>query len=113
MRATTVVDGQLVALTGRLDVLGAATAREALHGAVAVGAGELVVDLSGVELLDATGLGVLIGTHRRARLAGRRLVLRDAVPRVARLFMLTRVDRIIAVEQTAAAGAAGTPVTAA
>lgn len=105
MRATTLVDGQLVALTGRLDVLGAGVAREALHDAVAAGAGALVVDLSGVELLDATGLGVLVGTHRRARLAGRRLVLRDATPRVARLFMLTRIDRIIAIEQTAAAPA--------
>lgn len=106
MRARTVIDGQLVALAGRLDVQGAAVAREALHAAVASGAAELVVDLSGVELLDATGLGVLVGTHRRARGAGRRLVLRDAAPRVARLLTLTRVDRIIAVEQTTAVGAA-------
>jgi anti-sigma B factor antagonist len=106
MRATTLVPGQLVVLTGRLDVLGAGAARDALHVAVAAGADELVVDLSGVELLDATGLGVLVGTHRRARLAGRRLVLRDATPRVSRLFTLTRIDRIIAIEQTAAASAA-------
>jgi anti-anti-sigma factor len=106
MRATTVLAGQVVALTGRLDVRGAAAAREALHGALGAGVGELVVDLSGVELLDATGLGVLVGTHRRARLAGRRLVLRDATPRVARLLLLTRLDRVIAVQQSTAAGAA-------
>jgi len=106
MRATTLIDGQLVALIGRLDVLGAGAAREALHAAVGAGTGELVVDLSGVELLDAIGLGVLVGTHRRAQLVGRRLVLRDAAPRVARLLMLTRIDRIIALDQTAAAGVA-------
>jgi anti-anti-sigma factor len=106
MRARTVVEGQLVALAGRLDMLGAGTARDALHAALACGTGELVVDLSEVELLDATGLGVLVGTHRRARNAGRRLVLRDVSHRVARLLALTRVDRIIPVEQTAAAGAA-------
>lgn len=99
----TVLDGQLVTLTGRLDVTGTSAAREALHAALAAGSGPLVVDLSGVELLDATGLGVLIGSHRRARAAGRWLVLRDAAPRVARLLWLTRVDRIIAVEHTTSA----------
>src|SRR5436309_848305 len=78
MRATAIVEGQLIGLAGRLDVVGAGVAREALHSAVAAGDGPLVVDMSEVELLDATGLGVLIGTHRRARRAGRQLVLRDA-----------------------------------
>jgi anti-anti-sigma factor len=100
MEASTVLDGQLITLTGRLDVIGAAIARDALHTAIATGTGPLIVDLAGVELLDATGLGVLVGSHRRARLAGRRLVLRDASPRVARLLWLIRIDRIIAVEQS-------------
>lgn len=98
MRATMTDDGG-VALVGRLDVRGAAAARDALHEALARGAGRLVVDLSGVELLDATGLGVLVGAHRRARLDGRELVLRDAGPRVARLLSLTRLDRVITVER--------------
>jgi anti-sigma B factor antagonist len=98
MQATTVINGQLVALNGRLDGAGAAVARDALHLALAAGSGRLVADLSGVELLDITGLGVLLGTHRRARLAGRRLVLLNAAPRVARLLRATRVDRVIEVE---------------
>lgn len=103
MRATTMRPGQLVALLGRLDVTGAATAREALHGALAGGDGALVVDLSGLELIDATGLGVLVGTHRRAGLVGRHLVLRDPPPRVSRILLLTRLDRIITVERDTAA----------
>jgi len=97
MIATTLVQGAVVALAGRLDVLGAMAAREALHAAVDRGEGRLVVDMSEVELLDATGLGVLVGTHRRARVAGRWLVLVNAPPRVARLLTLTRVDRVIQV----------------
>jgi anti-sigma B factor antagonist len=97
MRAM-VTDGGGVVLVGRLDVRGAGAAREALHEALARGEGRLLVDLSGVELLDATGLGVLVGAHRRARLQGRELVLCDAGPRVARLLSLTRLDRVITVE---------------
>jgi anti-anti-sigma factor len=98
MRANVTQDGG-VELVGRLDVRGAAAAREALHEALTRGSGRLGVDLSGVELLDATGLGVLVAAHRRARLQDRELVLVDAVPRVARLLALTRLDRVIAVER--------------
>ncbi len=96
-------EGELVVLSGRLDARGAAPARDALHAALGAGSGRLVVDLSGVELLDATGLGVLVGAHRRARLEGRELVLSDAPPRVARLLSLTRLDRVITVERRRAA----------
>jgi anti-sigma B factor antagonist len=98
MQAMVRDDGSVV-LAGRLDVRGAGAAREALHEALGCGEGRLVVDLSGVELLDATGLGVLAGAHRRARLQDRELVLRDARPRVARLLSLTRLDRVITVER--------------
>ena len=101
MRATTVVEGKLVSLAGRLDGAGAAEARDALHRAIAAGSGDLVVDLADVELLDATGLGVLVGAYRRARLGGRRLVLRDAAPRVARILALTRLDRVIPMDRAA------------
>jgi anti-anti-sigma factor len=98
MRARVTDDGG-VELVGRLDVRGAAAAREVLHEALARGPVRVPVDLSGVELLDATGLGVLVAAHRRARLQGCELVLCDAGPRVARLLSLTRLDRVIAVER--------------
>lgn len=91
-------DGSVVTLGGRLDARHAAEARDALHGAIAAGTGELQVDLSAVELIDATGLGVLVGAHRRARLDGRDLVLRGVPPRVGRLLARTRLGRVLAVE---------------
>lgn len=99
---TVVADGALLALHGRLDVHQAADVRLALVTAVERGAGELVVDLSGLVALDATGLGVLVGAHRRAQRAGRVLVLRDVPPAVARLLFLTRLDKVLRVARTAA-----------
>ena len=90
--------GDTVLLSGRLDGRSAGEVRDTLHAVLAAGSGRLVVDLSGIELLDATGLGVLAGAHRRARLTGRELVLRDAPIRVARLLRLARLDRVITVE---------------
>ncbi|CAM5729229.1 hypothetical protein SMICM304S_00986 [Streptomyces microflavus] len=51
---------------GRLDVRSAADARTVLHSAVDDGVGDLVLDLTELNSWDATGLGVIMGAHRRA-----------------------------------------------
>jgi anti-anti-sigma factor len=91
-----------VALHGRLDVSVAAAARTALHAAVDDGAGDLVLDLRDLGSWDATGLGVIMGAHRRAGRCGRRLVLRDVPPQMHRLLTHTRLDRILTMENSVA-----------
>jgi anti-anti-sigma factor len=91
--------GQAVlALDGSLDVRSAADARARLHQAVDHGAGDLVLDLAALRSWDATGLGVIMGTHRRAGRLGRRLVLRAVPQQLQRLLVATRLHRILAVE---------------
>jgi anti-anti-sigma factor len=94
--------GQLLVLEGRLDVVAAADVRLALADALAAGTGDLVLDLAGVEAVDATGLGVLVGAHRGAGRSGRTLVLRDVSPAAARLLRRTRLDRVLRQTRTAA-----------
>ena len=93
-------DGTLVALRGRLDVHAAADVRLALADAVDRGVGELVLDLAALEAVDATGLGVLVGAHRRAQRAGRTLVLTDVPAAVGRLLLVTRLDRVLQTRRT-------------
>ena len=95
-----VLPGREIALSGRLDVTAAADVRLALVAAVAAGTGELVVDLSALELIDVTGLGMLVGIHRAAGRQGRTLVLRDVPPQVGRLLFLTRLDRVLRTTRT-------------
>ena len=91
--------GASVVLSGRLGAATVADVRGALSAACDEGAGDLYVDLRGVELVDATGLGVLIGTHRRADRAGRRLVLTGVPERIERLLLATRLHRVLCVER--------------
>lgn len=51
-----------------------------------------------MDLVDATGLGVLVGADRRAKLAGRRVVLRDVRPRLLRILRATRLHRVLTIE---------------
>jgi anti-anti-sigma factor len=88
-------EGSLVVLSGHLEVATVPDARNVLHAAVDRGTGDLVVDLRDVDVVDATGLGVLVGTHRRAQRVGRRLMLRSVPPRIHRLLLVTRLHRVI------------------
>ena len=69
---------------GRLDVRSAADARTVLHSAVDDGVGDLVLDLSELDSWDATGLGVIMGAHRRAGRGGPRRVVRGVAPHIPR-----------------------------
>ncbi|MFY1678870.1 STAS domain-containing protein [Streptomyces sp. WMMC905] len=91
-------DHSALVVGGRLDVRSAADARTILHEAVDAGEGDLLLDLSGLESWDATGLGVIMGVHRRAGRRGRRLVLRGVPLQMQRLLVATRLHRILAVE---------------
>ena len=95
--------GALLALHGRLAAAAVGDVRTALMEAIDDGVDDLVVDLSGVELMDATGLGVLVGSHRRAERAGRRLVLHNVPERLDRLLLATRLHRVLWVDRSVAA----------
>lgn len=87
--------GRLVVLTGRLDVTSVADVRLALHAAVDDGTDDLYLDASAIEAIDASGLGVLVGAHRRAGRAGRRLVVVAGSVPVLRMLHLTKLDRVL------------------
>ena len=87
--------GREVAVSGRLDVSTVADVRVALHDILARGAGDLLIHLAQAEVHDATGLGVIVGVHHRARRLGRRLVLVDVSPRLDRLLGASGLHRVL------------------
>lgn len=94
-----------LAVGGRLDVRSAADARTVLHSALDGGQGDLVLDLTELDSWDTTGLGVIMGAHRRAGRADRRLVLRGVPPHMQRLLVATRLHRVLIIEGGIAAEA--------
>ncbi len=65
----------LVCVHGELDLATASRLRQALLGAAGDGPADLVVDLSGVTFVDATGLGALLRAAEAVRVAGGELRL--------------------------------------
>lgn len=93
-----VVPGTELRISGRLDGHSASAARSALQKTIEDGVGDVVVRVPELEIWDASGLGVLVGAQRRARQAGRRLVLTDVSARQLRLLRATRLHRVLGVQ---------------
>jgi anti-anti-sigma factor len=95
-------DSAVLTVSGSIDVRSVSAVREALAGLLDRRAGgDVVLDLSGVDVMDATGLGMIVAAHRRALRNGRRLVLRGVEPGLARLFAVARLGRVLSFERAA------------
>lgn len=59
----------VLAVSGEIDVGTAPRLREKILELVGLGVSQLVLDMTGVDFLDSTGLGVLVGALKRLRSA--------------------------------------------
>lgn len=90
--------GGVLLLVGALDVRGVAEARDAVTALMDQTPGDVVVDVSGVESVDVTGLGMLAAAHRRAEREDRQLLLRGCSGSLRRVLAKTRLDHVLHLE---------------
>lgn len=83
--------------TGEIDVAAAPGLREQLVDLIEGGTVELVVDLDGVDFIDSTGLGVLVGAVRRARAAEGDVRLVCTNSRLLKVFDVTGLDEVFTI----------------
>jgi anti-sigma B factor antagonist len=87
----------LLSLRGEIDLTAAPGLRERLSALLRPGMGLVILDLSGVTFCDASGLGVLVGSHRRALMMGVILRLTAVPPPLARLLRIHGLDRVLTI----------------
>lgn len=88
-------DAVVIRPSGRLNLLAAPRLREVVGRAVAEGRTDVVVDLSGTEFMDSSGLGALVASLKRARQAGGDLRIAALTPQVQMVLQLTNLDRVL------------------
>jgi anti-sigma B factor antagonist len=93
-------DCALVKVGGEVDVYTATQLREAILGLIADGVAHVIADLRAVEFLDSTGLGAIVGAHKRLRTNDGSLILASSPERILRLFRITGLDNAFTLYQT-------------
>jgi anti-sigma B factor antagonist len=89
-------------VTGELDVYSSPQLRQALAELVDGGVTALVVDISPVDYLDSTGLGVLLSGMRRASVRDVELRVVCGDGRVRRTFEITGLTSVFSLYDSAA-----------
>lgn len=85
---------------GEIDVATAPRLREQLIKLVNEQRFMIVVDLGGVDFIDSTGLGVLIGALKRVRTHDGNLVLVCTEPRIAKVFEITGLNQVFQIHSS-------------
>ncbi len=84
-----------VTLEGTCDLATAPELKAALQPLLPPEVQDLVIDVSGLEFIDSTGLGVILGAMRRLRENGGGLRIAGAAGTVRRVLEVTDLDKVI------------------
>ena len=97
----------VVDVRGEVDAYTAPRLRERIIELVNDGQYNIVVDLEGVEFMDSTGLGVLVGGLKRVREHDGMLSLVCTRPAVLRVLAITGLDGVFPLHATVEEATAG------
>jgi anti-sigma B factor antagonist len=91
---TDTVAWAIVPLDGEIDLSSAPAARAKIGRVTHSQPAFVILDLSRLDFVDSTGLGVFVGALRRIRAEGGELRLAGATPSIRRVFGVTGLDRV-------------------
>ena len=94
---------------GEIDVYTAPKLREKLVELSSDGTYNIVINLEGVDFLDSTGLGVLVGALKRVKANGGELSLVCTQDKILKIFNITGLNKVFAIyssDEAAVGGAA-------
>jgi anti-sigma B factor antagonist len=90
----------IVALDGEVDVYTAPALRERLIEASETGCGTVVVDMTEVDFIDSSGLGVLVSALKRVRENDGQMRIVTAKEPILKIFRITGLDRVFELSPT-------------
>ncbi len=98
-------DIRVVELEGEIDVYTSTQLKQEIADIIAQGAKYIILNLSQVEYLDSTGLGLLIGALKRLRENQGNLFIVSPSVRIVRVFEITGLYKIFKIYATEAEAA--------
>jgi anti-sigma B factor antagonist len=93
-------DSFVLAACGELDLFTSERLRDKLDDVLELGGRRVLVDLTGVSLMDSTALGVLVAAAKALKSSGGQLVLVADDPRVTRAIEVVGLARVFRIEKS-------------
>lgn len=87
-----------VSIEGELDVSSADKLKNQLHKIIDEKMLDVKIDLTNLEYIDSTGLGVMIGVLKKLRVNEREIYILNPRSNVKKIFTITGLDKIFKME---------------
>ena len=88
---------EVVSLTGRLDAMFVQDGRQQIMLIADQPGKAMIIDMSGVDFIDSSGLGFVVSVFKHVRQKNAELVLVGLTPQARSLFELTRMNQILTI----------------
>jgi len=96
-------DALVLYIRGELDAVTVEEIRESLDRVANARHRAVIVDLSGLRVIDSSGVGSIVSLYKRVRAYGGHVSVRGAKEQPLAIFRLLKLDRVLAPEEAAAA----------
>ncbi|GAB3654456.1 anti-sigma factor antagonist BldG [Nocardioides korecus] len=90
----------IVSVGGEIDVYTAPKLRDQIGELVTDGRHDLLIDLEGVDFLDSTGLGVLVGGLKKVRAQDGSMELICSQDRLLKIFRITGLAKVFTIHDS-------------
>ncbi|MPM07156.1 Anti-sigma-B factor antagonist [bioreactor metagenome] len=87
-----------IALEGELDVSTADKLKEHLHKLAEEQIVDMKINLTNLDYIDSTGLGVMIGVLKKLKIEEKEIYILNPKSNVRKIFTITGLDKIFKVE---------------
>lgn len=87
-----------ISLEGELDVSTADKLKEHLHSLVEKEIVDMKINLTNLDYIDSTGLGVMIGVLKKLKISDKEIYILEPKSNVKKIFTITGLDKIFKVE---------------
>ncbi|MDR1773366.1 MAG: STAS domain-containing protein [Clostridioides sp.] len=87
-----------VSVSGELDISNADKLKEKTHSLLDKEIKDVVFDLTNLDYIDSTGLGVMIGVLKRLKLQEKNVHIKNPKDNVRKIFTITGLDKIFIME---------------
>lgn len=92
-------DELLIILKGEIDHHSAVRIRSEIDGRISrIRPRVAVLDLSTIDFMDSSGLGLIMGRYAKMQAIGGRLTVRNPNERIVKIFKLAGLERIVSIE---------------
>ena len=91
-------DSVKISLVGEVDIYTSQKLKEKLYSIVDTSNMDLRINCNALNYIDSTGLGIFVGTLKKAKQKDRKIYIENLKENIKKLFLITGLDKLFILE---------------